>query len=95
MAVLRTAGKGLLADFSRRASAHVLSAHQAALLKLKYAVENRHAAALLVGDSGVGKTLITRHLQSLTNQPADPVVNVLFPLLTPTELLAFVTAELG
>ena len=31
--------------------------HQAALLKLRYAIENHRAAALLAGASGLGKTL--------------------------------------
>ena len=31
--------------------------HQAALLKLRYAIENRRGAALLAGPSGSGKTL--------------------------------------
>ena len=36
--------------------------HQAALLKLRYAIENRRGAALLAGPSGCGKTLLTTML---------------------------------
>ncbi len=36
--------------------------HQGALLKLRYVVENRRAAALLTGGSGLGKSLLTQTL---------------------------------
>ena len=36
--------------------------HQAALLRLRYAVENRRGAALLAGPSGSGKTLDHHHV---------------------------------
>ena len=35
---------------------------QAALLKLRYAVENRQAAAVLAGTAGLGKTLLVQAL---------------------------------
>ena len=37
-------------------------AHQGALLKLRYAIDSRHGAALLVGAPGLGKTLLTELL---------------------------------
>jgi general secretion pathway protein A len=35
-------------------------AHEAALLKLRYAVENRRGAALLAGPAGAGKTMANK-----------------------------------
>ena len=37
-------------------------AHQGTLLKLRYAVESRHGAALVTGHSGTGKSLVARLL---------------------------------
>ena len=42
--------------------------HQAALLKLRYAIESRCGAALLAGGSGLGKTLlVNRSSRSFPN----------------------------
>ena len=52
---------------------------QAALLKLRYAVENRRGAALLAGPSGCGKTLL---VQAVLRQLPDhclPRPQLVFP----------------
>ena len=46
--------------------------HQAALLKLRYAVENRRGAALLAGPSGAGKTLLMVMLRGALGRPNSP-----------------------
>jgi general secretion pathway protein A len=69
--------------------------HQGALLKLRYAVESKRGGALLVGPSGVGKTLL---VQSLKRQLADcyaPFAHLVFPRMGAAELLAFLAEELG
>lgn len=71
------------------------STHQSALLKLRFLVDHRRGAGLLVGPSGAGKT---RLLQALLPDDADHptnVVNIVYPLMSPLELLCFIVTELG
>jgi len=72
--------------------------HQAAMHKLRYALESRRSAALLVGPSGVGKTLLTHRLRSqLGNALGDtlqPFVDVVFPLMSSRDFLAYLAESL-
>jgi type II secretory pathway predicted ATPase ExeA len=63
-------------------------AHQATLLKLRYAIENRRGAALLAGASGLGKTLLVHALREDLPEEYGPLVHVKFPQMPPTELLS-------
>ncbi len=68
--------------------------HQGALLKLRYAIENRRGGAVLSGGSGTGKTLL---IDVLRRQMADAVgafVRIVFPQMSPGELLAYLADEL-
>lgn len=69
--------------------------HQAALLKLRYLVENRKGAGLLIGGGGVGKSLLVQVLATQLAETFGPVVPVLFPQMSPSELLAYIATELG
>ena len=69
--------------------------HEAALLKLRYAVENRRGAAMLAGPAGVGKTML---VQLFRNELADsfrPQVNVVFPQMPGRDLLVYLAEQLG
>src|SRR3990172_8599971 len=68
--------------------------HQAALLKLRYAIENRRGGALLAGPSGVGKTLLTTMLPGILSEVFTPVVRLVFPQMSTAELLAYLADEL-
>ena len=68
--------------------------HQAALLKLRYAVENRRGAALLAGPSGAGKTLLTVMLRGALDAQFAPFVHLVFPQMSTAELLAYLAEEL-
>lgn len=70
-------------------------AHQAALLKLRYAVENRRGGALLAGGSGLGKTLLIQSLRRLAPENIGPFVHVVFPKMAPHELLAYIAGQLS
>lgn len=63
--------------------------HQGALLKLRYAIENRRGAAVLAGPSGVGKSLLVDTLITQVAESITPVIRVLFPQMTTRELLAY------
>ena len=69
--------------------------HQAALLKLRYAIENRRGGALLAGPSGVGKTLLTTMLPGILGEAFTPLVHLVFPQMSTAELLAYLADELG
>ncbi len=61
--------------------------HQAALLKLHYAIENRRADALLCGPGGMGKSLVVSALQRQLSDTFRPVVNIVFPALDGAQLI--------
>jgi type II secretory pathway predicted ATPase ExeA len=69
--------------------------HQGALLKLRYALENRRGAALLCGASGTGKTMLVNMLRRQLPESCAPLSHVVFPQLTPRELVAYLADELG
>lgn len=68
--------------------------HQAALLKLRYAVENRCGGALLAGPAGTGKTLVLRLLAQMLGESFAPVVHLAFPQMSAAELLGFLADRL-
>jgi general secretion pathway protein A len=70
-------------------------AHQGALLKLRYAVENRRGAALLSGASGLGKSLLVQTLARQLSEEFTPLVHVVFPDMPPAQLLAYLADELA
>jgi type II secretory pathway predicted ATPase ExeA len=68
--------------------------HQAALLKLRYAIENRRGGALLAGMAGLGKTLLANMLRQTLGNGFAPVVHLVFPQMSTDELLAYLADEL-
>jgi general secretion pathway protein A len=68
--------------------------HQAALLKLRYAIENRRGGALLAGASGSGKTLLANMLRTMLGEQFTPFVQLVFPQMSTPELLAYLADEL-
>jgi general secretion pathway protein A len=68
--------------------------HQTALLKLRYAVENRRGAAMLTGASGVGKSLLVKMLRSMLAETLTPFIHLVFPQMAADELLAYLAGEL-
>lgn len=69
--------------------------HQATLLKLRYLIENGKGTGLLVGGTGFGKTYLTQALAAELGQSHGPFIHLVFPQLSPAELLAYLAAELG
>ncbi len=64
--------------------------HQAALLKLHYAIENRRAAALLCGPSGMGKSLVVDALQSQLPDSFRPIVHIVFPTMHSDQMVRYI-----
>jgi len=71
-----------------------VEAHQGALLKLRYAVENRRCAALLTGASGLGKSLVVQLLLRQLAEACAPCVQLLFPQMPADQLLAYLAESL-
>ena len=68
---------------------------QGALLKLRYALENRRGAALLTGAAGLGKTLLAQTLTRPLGLSLSPKVHLVFPQMPAGQLLAYLADELG
>ena len=68
---------------------------QAALHKLRYAVESRRGAALLAGPSGVGKTLLTNILSEQLGASVGKFVRVVFPLMSSRDFLVYLSEQFG
>ena len=69
--------------------------HQAALLKLRYLVENRKGIGVLTGASGVGKSFLTQVLAQQISGTIGPFIPIRFPNFSPAELMAYLAVELG
>ena len=68
--------------------------HQAALLKLRYAIENRRTGALLAGAAGTGKTLLVTMLRGMLDAQFSPIVHLVYPQMSTPDLLAYLAGEL-
>jgi MSHA biogenesis protein MshM len=68
--------------------------HQAALLKMKYVMENNLNAAMMVGPIGVGKSYLASLFAQEVDETIGPFVHVLFPQMSPLDLLSWITSEL-
>jgi len=70
--------------------------HQASLLKLRYALEQRKGLALVVGEHGLGKTYLTQVLESeLSESGKTQFIRLVFPQLSPAGMLEYLTRRLG
>jgi len=67
--------------------------HQAAMLKLRYVIDNRRSAALLAGPAGLGKTILVQTLLRQLDDQFGPIVQLVYPLMPPAELLSYLCAE--
>lgn len=68
--------------------------HQSAFLKLRYVIENGHGLGVLCGGIGSGKTFLIGHLGRTLEDSLGPLVHVMYPCLSPPELLSSIIAEL-
>jgi general secretion pathway protein A len=65
-----------------------------ALLKLRYVLENRRGAAVLAGESGLGKTLLAHTIVRELDDSFTPRVHLVFPQMPPDQLLAYLADQL-
>ena len=68
--------------------------HQAAMLKLRYAIENRRDGAVLTGAPGLGKSLLIRMMYRMLPETINPRVHLVFPQMPTNELLTYLAHQL-
>ena len=69
--------------------------HQAAVLKLRYLIENQKGAGVLVGPTGVGKTFVAHRLAKELEQLGGPWLNFVFPQMSADDLLTDIAIRLA
>ncbi len=69
--------------------------HQATLLKLHYAIENRRAAALLCGPGGMGKSLLVEALNRQLSEEFRPIHHLVFPAMNSVQLVRYLVDQIG
>lgn len=69
--------------------------HQGALLKLRYAIENRRGAVVLAGEPGLGKSLLAHQLCRQLPEECSPIGRILFPKMPAEQLLGYLAEELS
>jgi general secretion pathway protein A len=67
--------------------------HQAALLKLRYAIENRRSLGVLAGFSGIGKSQLLNLLREQLPEFAGPWLHVAYPALSSSELVQYIARQ--
>jgi general secretion pathway protein A len=80
---------------SDRAALYPCEAHEGALMKLRYSIENQRGAALLAGPAGTGKTTLARILEAQLDARFSPFVRLVFPQMSSRDLLVYLAEELG
>jgi type II secretory pathway predicted ATPase ExeA len=80
---------------AERATFYPSEAHEAALLKLRYAVENRRGAAILAGPAGVGKTMLVQLFARELAETFRPHVHLVFPQMSSRDLLVYLAEQIG
>lgn len=78
-----------------RAVFYACEGHEAALFKLRYAVENRRGAALLTGPAGVGKSMLLQLFRLGATESQSPFVHLVFPQMSSRDLLVYLAEQLG
>src|SRR5437868_5084401 len=66
---------------------YAAESQRGALLKLRYVLDNRRGAAVLAGESGLGKTLLIETLLTELAAEFEPQVHLVYPQMPADQLL--------
>jgi len=69
--------------------------HQAALLKLHYAIESRRSVAVLCGEPGLGKTMLLDAVFAQLPSFVTPTVRIVYPAMPPEQLLRYIARQIA
>jgi len=69
--------------------------HQAALLKMHYAIESRRSVAVLCGEPGLGKSMLLDAVFSQLPEFIAPTVRVVYPAMPPEQLLRYIARQIA
>jgi len=69
--------------------------HQAALLKLHYAIETRRSVAVLCGEPGLGKSMLLDSVFSQLPEYVAPTVRVVYPAMPAEQLLRYLSRQIA
>jgi general secretion pathway protein A len=69
--------------------------HQAALLKMHYAIETRRSVAVLCGEPGLGKSMLLDTVFSQLPEFIAPTVRVVYPAMPPDQLLRYIARQIA
>ncbi|MEQ1829403.1 MAG: AAA family ATPase [Pirellula sp.] len=69
--------------------------HQAALLKLTYAIESRRSVAVVCGESGLGKTMLLDSVIAQLPEYVGPVVRVVYPAMPAEQLIRYIARQMA
>ncbi len=69
--------------------------HQAAALKIHYAIEQRRAVALLCGESGAGKSMLLDSCLSQLSDHFAPIARIVYPAMPADQLLKHIARQIG
>jgi len=69
-------------------------AFRTCLLKLQYVLDRELGAGLLVGETGVGKSSLASMIATVNPEKFTPVVQTVFPQMTPVEFLRYLATEM-
>jgi general secretion pathway protein A len=78
-----------------RAAFYSCEAHEGALSKLRYAIDNQRGAAVLAGPAGSGKTMLVHLLRQSLPERFAPLVHLVFPQMSSRDLLVYLAEQLG
>src|SRR3954470_12798017 len=73
---------------------YAAESQRGALLKLRYVLENQRGAAVLAGESGLGKTLLVQKLFRELGESFAPRVHLVFPHMPADQLLTYLADQL-
>lgn len=73
---------------------YAAESQRGALLKLRYVLENRRGAAILAGESGLGKTLLVQKLLGELDAAFAPRVHLVYPQMPADQLLTYLADQL-
>ncbi len=67
--------------------------HDAARLKLHYAIESRRAVAVLCGEAGVGKSMMLERVFGELPQSIEPIARINYPAMPADQLLGYTVRQ--